>query len=201
MGSPSLTEKIPPLNVPFVSQPNEYTCVPACLKMVLDYVRQVLHETAPEMPNFETGEIAKIVGTLHNGTTLPNVLKINRALRRSIPSVEFSVDFNPHDFTEIVEELRVSRPVMPWLLRREGERAYEHVVVVTGYDPVEQLVAVNDPQGGIPSAIGVTEFMDQWEGADRILIKLKVNQKIQRLITDWVEETARKVEAVEVASA
>lgn len=201
MGSLSLTEKVPPLKVPFISQPSEYTCVPACLKMVLDYVRQVLLETAPEMPIFEIGEIAKIVGTLHNGTTLPNVLKINRALRRAIPSVEFSVDFNPHDFTEIVEELRTWKPVIPWLLRREGQRAYEHVVIVTGYDPVEQLIAVNDPQGSVPSEIEVAEFMNQWEGADRILIKLKVDQKIQRLITDWVEETARKMEAVEVVSA
>jgi len=170
--------------------------------MVLDYVRQVLLGTAPEVPDFEIGEIAKIVGTLSNGTTLPNVLRINRALRRAIPSVEFSVDFNPHDFSEIVEELDTSKkPVIPWLLRHEGERTYEHVVVVTGYDPVEQLISVNDPQAAVPSEIEVADFMNQWEGADRILIKLKVDQKIQRLITDWVEEAARGLEVSEVARA
>ena len=157
--------------------------------------------TAPEVPIFEASEIAKVVGTLRTGTTLPNVLEINKALRRAIPSVEFSVDFNPHEFGEIEEELGAWKPVIPWLLRREGQRAYEHVVVVTGYDQGKQLVSVNDPQRSAPSEVEVAGFMNQWEGADRILIKLKVDEKIQRLITDWVEEKAREVEVVEVASA
>lgn len=158
-------------------------------------------QTAPELPVFEVKEIAKIVGTLDTGTELPNVRNINKALRRAIPSVEFSVDFGPHDFKEIEEELDAGKPVIPWFLVREGERAYEHTVVVTGYDPVGQLIAVNDPQRSGPSEVEVARFMKEWEGTERTLIKLRVNMRVQRLITEWVEEKAKEVEVVQVVGA
>ena len=93
------------------------------------------------------------------------------------------------------------KPVIPWLLVREPPREYEHTIVVTGYDRVNQQMAVNDPQRSSgPSLMDVTQFIQEWEGTERTLIKLKVNQRVQRMITEWVEEKVKeeKVREVEV---
>lgn len=156
-------------------------------------------ETAPLVPTFEVNQIAKIIHTRDNGTELPNVRNFNHALRHAIPSVEFVVDLRSHDFGEIEYELARTRPVIPWLLMHEAGRDFEHTVVVTGYDRVNQRIMVNDPRTGSgPSDMEVTRFIENWEGTERTLIKLKVNQKVQRMLTEWVEERTREERIEEV---
>lgn len=166
--------------------------------MAIDYVRRVLAEPAPQIPSFEVKEIAKIVGTTVTGTELRNVPDINRALERSIPSVEFVVDYVSHDFREIEEELAHYRPVIPWLFIREAGREYEHTLVVRGYEPQQQLIDVNDPQrgNGRPTQMPITQFIEEWEGTERMLIKLKVGARIQRRLTEYMEKYATRVEEV-----
>ena len=139
---------------------------------------------------------------IHDGAWQPNVRNINTALQRAIPSVEFTVDSRPHDFKEIERELARLKPVIPWLLVREPPREYEHTIVVTGYDRVNQQMArSNDPQRSSgPSLMDVTQFIQEWEGTERTLIKLKVNQRVQRMITEWVGEKSREVEVQKIAS-
>ncbi len=160
-------------------------------------------ETAPEVPTFEIRHIAKIVRTRDNGTWQPNVRNINTALQRSIPSVEFTVDSKAHDFKEIEQELARSKPVIPWLLIHEPGRDYEHTIVVTGYNRVNQQIAVNDPmpsRSNGPSLMNITQFIEEWEATERTLIKLKVNQRVQRMLTEWVEVKTRDMEVQKIAS-
>jgi predicted double-glycine peptidase len=157
--------------------------------MTLDYVRKVLSESGtPQVPSFELPQIAKIVGTTVVGTELKNVRNMNEALEKAIPSVEFDVDFKSHDFKEIEEELAKSRPCIAWLLVREtGSREYWHSVVIRGFDRRNQTVSVNDPQRG-QMDMQTAQFIEEWEGTERTLIKLKVGEKIQRKLTEYMEE-------------
>lgn len=150
-------------------------------------------EVAPEVPSFEIAEIARTIRTNETGTLLGNVRKINVALEKAIPSVEFSVDFKSHQFREIEKELANSRPVIAWLFVKEGNRRYEHTLVVRGYDKEKQLVAVNDSlRGNGPSEVPISKFMEEWEGAGGTLIKLRVGARVQRKLTEYIEKASIK---------
>jgi hypothetical protein len=67
--------------VPLFTQPNEYTCFPTCFKMLIDFLR----ERFSDIPNLSIQEIADIVRTDGDGTTLENILNLNKTVFKTIP--------------------------------------------------------------------------------------------------------------------
>lgn len=63
------------LDIPLAFQENDFSCVPICIKMILDFIS----ENNPEgyIPKMNIDEISKTIGTDELGTALENVKNIN----------------------------------------------------------------------------------------------------------------------------
>jgi hypothetical protein len=184
------------LGVPYVSDEDGNLCVPSCIKMVLDYVRNAVQGEV-SLPSFELEEIMEIVETQATGTDFMNVRKMNVKLEKTVPSVEFDVNPASRQFRDIEEELAERRPVIAWLYVTIDEDGCYHAVVITGYDRTRQIIMLNDPmRGKIEQQVG--QFMAEWQKTGQMLIKLKVGKKVQRKLTEYLEEKAeRRMEVVQ----
>jgi len=162
--------------------------------MIFMYISNCLEGHAP---NLDIDDIAKIIETRADGTLLENVRNLNTNLTvlRAIPSLEFDVDLKMHSLSEIEEEINNNRPVIAWVELSEGIHRCAHAIVITGLDRDEALIYYNDPMfGQKQEEIGA--FMSRWERADRLLIKVKIGKREQRLLEEYVrkEEKGEKRE-------
>lgn len=113
MVSLGLTSAMVKLNVPLFRQPHPEYCVPTCVKMVLEHLRQ---RYGNKIPRLSISTIAETIGTLvgGGGTTFDDVTRINEKLLPSEPSVEFSPEY-PCEWKEIVEENEKRKPIIAWI--------------------------------------------------------------------------------------
>jgi len=184
------------LPVPYISQGESGNlCVPACLKMVLDFLREVTGD--PKIPSLSVKRIARIVHTGHDGTDFEDVQEINKNLEKTVPSLEFEVDPRSYQFREIEAELAHQRPVIAWLYISDEKRACCHAAVVVGYDRVNQMIILNDPLRGEVS-IKVGDLMAEWQRTEQSLIRLRLGDRLQRRITEYIEQPEAE-EAMETA--
>ncbi len=176
------------LPVPYISQGDSGNlCAPACLKMVLDYLREATGDS--KIPDFSLRQIAKIVHTKIDGTDFPDIQEINEKLERPIPSLEFEVDDRSHQFREIEDALEHQCPAIAWLHFDTGEGECCHAAVVVGYDRVGQTIMLNDPlRGQITLTVG--DFMGEWQRTEQMLIRVKLGDRLQRRITEYFEQPA-----------
>ena len=154
--------------------------------MIFMYISNCLEGHAP---NLDIDDIAEIIETRTDGTLLENVRNLNTdlAVLRAIPSLEFDVDLRMHSLSEIEEETNNNRPVIVWVELSEGVRRCAHAVVVTGLDRDKNLIYYNDPMfGEMQEEIGA--FMSRWERIDRLLIKIKIGKREQRLLDEYVRK-------------
>lgn len=172
------------LNVPMFGQPIFYYCVPACIKMVLEYIREKHGE---KIPRLSIKTIARVVRTTIDGTTPKDVENMNEALRRAEPSVEFKAKFLSR-FPEITKELNEERPVIVWINVVEPPDTVLHAVVITGFDPETNTVFFNDPDGGVEKTEEVGVFIKKW-GVHARLVKVLIGRKQQRHIDEWATKT------------
>jgi len=173
------------LKVPLVHplQEDGYSCVPRCIKMIFMYISNCLEGVAPDL---DIDDIAEIMETRIDGTLPENVRNLNTNLKvlRAIPSLEFDVGLM-HSFSEIEEEIRANRPVIVWVELSEGIHRCTHAIVITGVDKEKHLIYYNDPIfGEKEEEIGT--FMSKWESVDRLLIKVKIGKREQRLLDEYV---------------
>ena len=170
------------LPVPYVSQGDDGNfCVPACLKMILDYLGKA---TGNPSLSFSLKQIARIIHTKSDGTDFDDVVDINKRLERVVPSVEFEVNPRPYNFKDIEHELANQRPVIAWLYISDANGGCCHSAVVTGYDRINQKIMINDPlRGQLSMAVG--DFMDEWQKTSQTLIRLKLGTRIQRRMTEF----------------
>ena len=178
----------PKLRVPLVTplQEDGYSCVPRCIKMIFMYIGNFLEGHAPDL---DINEIAEIIETKQDGTLLENVknLNTNSTVLRAIPSLEFDVDLKMHSLSEIEEEIKNNRPVIAWVELSEGIHRCAHAIVITDLDRDKDLICYNDPMfGEIQEEIG--SFMARWERLDRLLIKVKIGKREQRLLDEYVRK-------------
>jgi len=175
--------------VPVYLQPNSYTCVPVSLKMVLDYIANNCLEDGNL--DLEIDDLCKIVDTTSDGTIFENVKRINsdKRILKAIPSIEVVVKYEHHTLDEIEEELHSGRPVIAWILPPEAvDREMQHSIVITGIDKEGYKISCNDPIfGGREIPLG--EFISCWDETDRTLIKIKVGERIQRILDEWSEKS------------
>jgi len=182
----------PKLKVPLVLplQEDGYSCVPRCIKMIFMYISNCLEGHAP---NLDIDDIAEIIETKIDGTLLENVRNLNTDLTvlRAIPSLEFDVDLRMHSLSEIEDEINNNRPVIAWVEMSEGIHRCAHAIVITGLDKDKDLIYYNDPMfGEVQEEIGA--FMSRWERVDRLLIKVKIGKREQRLLDEYVLKEERK---------
>lgn len=165
-----------------VYQPNNYTCVPACLKMILDYIRPTL-DMEENIPIFEVEQIADIVETKEDGTSFEDVRNLNKEILKANPSVEFATR-RQSNIKEIIEEINHRRPIIVGIAIEESG-VYNHSVVITGIDMGNQLIYYNDPIYGEREE-GLGSFMSKWERFDNYIIKLKLGERQQRKLEEWM---------------
>ena len=163
--------------------------------MMLDYLRKVTGDT--RIPSPDVKDIAKIVHTRPDGTDFDDVAAINRKLEAVVPSLAFEVYRKSYQFGDIEAELARQRPVIAWIFLSDKKGGCWHSVVVIGYDKQNQTVSLNDPLRG-PISITVGQFMAEWMKAEQTLIRLRVGDRLQRKITEYIEQPSDEEGAVEI---
>ena len=152
--------------------------------MLFMYIGNCLGGQAPDL---DIDDIAQILGTQADGTLPERVrnLNTNTDVLRAIPSLEFDVDLKMHSLSEIEAEIEGNRPVIAWVELSEGVHRCTHAVVVTAVDRDENLLYYNDPIfGEREEEIG--SFLARWENADRILVRVRIGKREQRLLDEYV---------------
>jgi hypothetical protein len=140
-----------------------------------------------QSPDLDIDDIAQILGTKADGTLPLGIRNLNTNLNvlRAIPSLEFEVDLKMHSLSEIEAEIEGNRPVIAWVELSEGVHRSTHAVVITHVDRDKNLLYYNDPIfGEREEEIG--SFLARWENADRILVKVRIGKREQRLLDEYV---------------
>lgn len=148
--------------------------------MVLEFVR--IQNVGSYIPDLKIEEISRTIGTDEDGTPLEGIEKINGKLEKCVPSIEFVTKENC-DFKEIEEEIiSKGKPVIAWIAIM-----HNHSIVITGLDMNALIVYYNDPEIG-KRQIETGKFISAWNSIGNVLIKLKIGEKIQRVIPEYVEK-------------
>jgi ABC-type bacteriocin/lantibiotic exporter with double-glycine peptidase domain len=162
------------LDIPKYQQAENNTCVPACLKMMVDYLNKVkLMEPAPEL---DEAKIAKIVKTKVDGTHFKDIVYLNKELNATVPSLEFVPEFGTHSLAGIAKELEAGLPVTVWILAHDSGHDFPHAVVITGIDDARKEITYNDPAYGKEVTISQSQFLSKWEKLDQRMIKAKIGR-------------------------
>lgn len=173
------------LNVPSHRQTKNYTCVPSCCKMMLDYLNQEKLKT----PDLDEDQIAKIMNTTIGGTHLFEVENMNKVMTTSIPSVEFRAEFKPHTLDDIRKELQKGLPVSVWI--PTGSVDYLHSIVITGIDEIEKTISYNDPIYGT-NTMKQSEFLTKWEDVQDYMIRTEIGRINRYTLDDFEKETTNE---------
>ena len=169
------------LQVPVVSQEDEFYCVPACLKMVLEYLNNGTLKVPT--PNFTVEEIARIVKT-QDGTWVHEVPLINPRIINAVPSVEFEDEYKSRRIEEIKTELSAGRPVIALMELTDGVHRAWHAVVVTDINLDENKIWFNDPAVG-EVTMSLRQFQALWERAFTTLIKVQIGRATRTVIEQY----------------
>jgi hypothetical protein len=160
--------------------------------MVLDYI--IDNFVGVEVLHLDLTDICKIIGTTGDGTIFEDVENMNKDKRilKVVPSIEFIVKKEHHELDDIENELSKGRPVIAWIHPRDAvDRDLDHSVVITNLDKEGYRIYFNDPFLG-EREMSLGDFMDCWDLAERILIKIKVGERIQRLLEEYAEKPGVK---------
>jgi len=171
------------LDVPLEYQEDDFSCVPVCIKMILEFVR--MQNIGGYVPNMTVEEISKAIGTDQDGTPLDTIEAINKKLLKSVPSVEFVVAENC-SFDEADSEILKGRPVIAWV-----RIPHSHSIVVTGIDKDSLIVKYNDPEVG-KKQMELGRFISSWNESGNVLIKVKIGEKIQRIMPEYAEKIEKE---------
>jgi len=172
------------LDVPFFGQPDPDYCVPACIKMVLEHIKNVYDG---KIPRLSISNIATSIRTRKGrGTSFDTIKEINELLSGSEPSVEFFPEF-PCEWEEVEEENDNRNPIIAWKWlsdNRGGGTGHSVVVIDVNHD--EGIIVYNDPLVGEKNE-DVGSFISAWEdeNVNRTLIKVRIGMKIQKKIPDY----------------
>lgn len=148
------------LNVPHLQQELEYSCIPACLRMVLAHYGDVRTEA----------ELRQLLDTLPTGTRAGNIIRL------SGPALE--VQLRPSNLVEAQTVLSNNQP--PIVFLKTGSLEYWnmdifHVAVLVGVDAL--TVALDDPYfPTAPQTTSVPGFEKAWAHTGQFTAYLRPRQ-------------------------
>jgi len=167
------------LEIPHCVQERMGWCVPACVEMVLKYLR-LCH--GPGIDELAQEDIAKLCKTTSGGTRYDAASLLSERTVRFTPSVEFEYVHNQNT-ESIRKQLAMNQPVIAFV---EMETDYEqetfpHAILITGIDRRKYRVSFNDPMGKKDESVDIGRFQRMWE---KDFCAWFVNVEFQRKITD-----------------
>lgn len=171
---------MPELNVPLWGQPARNYCVPTCLKMVIEFLRERYGEAIPRL---SIKQIARIVNTQWDGTAPKDVERINEYFEAKL-CIEFKALYMRH-FPEIQKELDEERPVIAWINSQKPPDKLWHSVVVRGFEP--NFVIFNDPWDCKRKSEEVGLFISKW-GTEAKMVKLYISKEKQSYLYEYSRE-------------
>lgn len=174
-------------SVPLYSQPDNFTCVPTALKIVMDHINAT--KLDDKMQSLGIQEIAKIVKTDVLGTRIEDVknLDSHEAVTLARPSVEFDATTRPHELDEIEADTKAGLPPICWITKGKGAYKWRHAVVVTGVDRKAGTIQYVDPAYGALKVESLAEFTQAWYEADRFMVRVILGRKESRKLTEYME--------------
>ena len=145
------------LNVPHFKQEREYSCVPACVRMVLSF----LGKSVPEQ------DLRILLKTKISGTSPIHV--------NSLESLGFQAMFIYSSIDELREYVNGGTPCIVHLWTGHlsyWSSEYMHAVVVVRIG--EQTVYINDPASDdSPKQVSIDEFSRAWFSSSQLLIVIQ----------------------------
>jgi ATP-binding cassette subfamily B protein len=153
------------LHVPFYQQNRDYTCGPACLRMVLDYW------------DFNQDEVSlsKLCGTTLAGTGLAEIAEAARTLG-------FEAEWKRNaKFNDLLNALKRSIPVMAIVDARllhniELPFPAGHMIVIFAIG--KDLIFYHDPQAGQDRNVSRRIFVQAWENLRKGMVLIWPRKKI-----------------------
>jgi ABC-type bacteriocin/lantibiotic exporter with double-glycine peptidase domain len=165
-----------PLDVPIEYQDDDFSCTPVCMKMVLEYIKERFSSGFPKLDIAKISEVIKTSADI-GGTTLDNIKNINDEFRKTRPSLEFVAGIN-HKIEDIIKEVKGNQlPVIAWVLMPDPNGDYPHSIVITDIDEDKLIIYYNDPVYG-KDTVSIREFTSMWDGNSRVLIRIKIGEKV-----------------------
>ena len=177
-----IENSMPELNVPIWGQPSRNYCVPACIKMILEFLRERYGE---DIPRLSLSRIARIIGTQWDGTAPKDVENINKYFKAKL-CIEFKAEFMRH-FPEIRKELEEGKPVIAWVNDQIPPDKLWHAVVVCGFNPDINAVIFNDPWDARKKSEEVGIFIKKW-GVEAKMVKLLISKEKQSTLHEYSRE-------------
>jgi hypothetical protein len=151
------------------------------------------------VPDFGLDKIGKIIETKGDGTFPEKVLNLDKVkeVAAAMPSIEFEVELRRHTLDEINEELSDRQPLIAWVRLSDvvGVHKCAHAVVITDLDRENNRIYYNDPMFGEKNE-DLSSFLTRWENEDRVLIKVKIGKKPQRMLEEFPKEEKPVTEQV-----
>jgi len=156
--------------------------------MVFMYISNSFEGRAPD---FDLDKIGKVIETRWDGTYPEKVLNLNKVkeVETAMPSIEFEVEPRRHTLDEIEEEVHDRQPPIAWVRLSDTVGAHKcaHAVVITDLDRENNRIYYNDPMFGEKSE-DLSSFLTRWENEDRVIIKVKIGKKSQRMLEEFPKE-------------
>jgi len=180
------------LDIKHYHQPNALYCVPASVKMCLDYIGKTYKVKG--LKPFSINKIAKITKTTQSdGTPLEQITNINQQLQKTRPPIKF-INHEGSKITEIENEIKNNMPVIVFIDPKENHTFSDgatlvHAVVVVEYDKVNHTIYYDDPsEDNEATAIqnmDIGTFINRW-GIDSRWIQIVLGNK-QTYLTGYTE--------------
>jgi hypothetical protein len=180
---------MPKLEVPLWGQPSRNYCVPACIKMILEFLRKVYGD---DIPRLNISSIARIVRTQWDGTAPKNVELMNQYFEARV-CVKFKAKAMMR-FPDIIKELDEHKPVIVWLnVAKNSTDNLWHSIVVTDFDPKTNYFTFNDPWDTKEKTEEAGKFLQKW-GTEAKMVKLLISTNEQTYLGKWLRENQLKGE-------
>jgi hypothetical protein len=153
------------------------------------------------VPDFDLDKIGKVIETRRDGTYPEKVLNLNKVkeVDTAMPSIEFEVELKRHTLDEISEEINNRQPPIVYvrLTDADGIHKCAHAVIITDLEKESDRIYYNDPMFGEKTE-DLSSFLTRWENEDRVLIKVKIGKKPQRMLEEFpIEEKPVTEQVVE----
>jgi hypothetical protein len=138
------------------------------------------------VPDYNLDKIAKLIETRADGTYAEKILNINKAteILAAKPSIEFELELKYHRLNELIEEIEAGQPPIVWVSLYDKSHTHRctHAIVITNIE--NDQVFFNDPMFGKQSEL-VESFITRWDEVDRIIIKVKIGKKKQKMLEEF----------------